>query len=57
MTQLRGIFVTNRPVVEHRFRGNGVEAVNVFMPYRKRMLRGITYGEIFASAADPLVFA
>src|SRR6266851_7358732 len=31
---------------------NGGEAVNVFMPYRKRMLRGIAYGELFASAAD-----
>jgi len=36
---------------------NGGEALNVFMPYRKRMLRGVSYGEIFASAADPSVFA
>ena len=35
---------------------NGGEAVNVFMPYRKRMLRGIGYGEIFASAAEHSVF-
>jgi hypothetical protein len=35
---------------------NGGEALNVFMPYRKRMLRGIGYGEIFASAADHTVF-
>ena len=34
----------------------GGEAVNVFMPYRKRMLRGITYGEIFGSVADHSVF-
>lgn len=34
----------------------GGEAVNVFMPYRKRMLRGITYGEIFGAAADHSVF-
>jgi hypothetical protein len=36
---------------------NGGEALNVFMPYRKRMLRGVSYGEIFASAADHSVFA
>jgi len=35
---------------------NGGEALNVFMPYRKRMLRGIAYGEVFASAADHTVF-
>jgi hypothetical protein len=35
---------------------NGGEAMNIFMPYRKRMLRGIAYGEIFASAADHTVF-
>jgi len=35
---------------------NGGEALNVFMPYRKRVLRGIQYGEIFASAADKSVF-
>jgi len=35
---------------------NGGEAINVFMPYRKRMLRGIAYGEIFASAGDHSVF-
>ena len=35
---------------------NGGEALNVFMPYRKRMLRGIAYGEIFASAVDHSVF-
>jgi len=35
---------------------NEGEAVNVFMPYRKRLLRGIEYGEIFASAADKSVF-
>jgi hypothetical protein len=35
---------------------NEGEAVNVFMPYRKRMLLGIQYGEIFASAADKSVF-
>jgi hypothetical protein len=35
---------------------NGGEALNVFMPYRKRMLRGVSYGEIFASAADHSVF-
>ena len=35
---------------------NGGEAVNVFMPYRKRMMRGVTYGEIFASATDHNVF-
>jgi hypothetical protein len=35
---------------------NEGEAVNVFMPYRKRLLRGIQYGEIFASAADKSVF-
>ncbi len=35
---------------------DGGEALNVFMPYRKRMLRGIGYGEIFASAADHTVF-
>jgi hypothetical protein len=35
---------------------NGGEAVNVFMPYRKRMLRGITYGEIFGSVAAHNVF-
>jgi hypothetical protein len=35
---------------------NGGEAVNVFMPYRKRVLRSIQYGEIFASAADRSVF-
>jgi hypothetical protein len=35
---------------------NGGEAINVFMPYRKRMLRGIVYGEIFASAGDHSVF-
>ncbi len=31
---------------------NEGEAVNVFMPYRKRLLRGIQCGEIFASPAD-----
>ena len=35
---------------------NGGEAINVFMPYRKRMLRGMLYGEIFASSADHSVF-
>jgi len=35
---------------------NGGEGINVFMPYRKRMLRGIAYGEIFASAGDHSVF-
>ena len=35
---------------------NGGEALNVFMPYRKRMLRGVTYGEIFASATDHALF-
>jgi hypothetical protein len=35
---------------------DGAEAINVFMPYRKRMLRGIAYGEIFASAVDHTVF-
>jgi hypothetical protein len=35
---------------------NGGEAVNVFMPYRKRLLRGIAYGEIFGSEADHSVF-
>jgi hypothetical protein len=35
---------------------NGGEALNVFMPYRKRMLRGIGYGEIFAAAAERTVF-
>ena len=35
---------------------NGGEAVNVFMPYRKRVLRGMAYGELFASAADKTVF-
>ncbi|HAF16189.1 MAG TPA: hypothetical protein DCK93_16980 [Blastocatellia bacterium] len=35
---------------------NEGEAVNVFMPYRKRVLRGIQYGEIFASATDKSVF-
>ena len=34
----------------------GGEAVNVYMPYRKRLLRGITYGEIFGSVADHSVF-
>jgi len=34
----------------------GSEAVNVFMPYRKRVLRGFAYGELFASAADKTVF-
>jgi hypothetical protein len=32
------------------------EAVNVFMPYRKRLLRGVTYGEVFGSVADHSVF-
>jgi hypothetical protein len=32
------------------------EAVNVFMPYRKRVLRGIVYGELFASHADRTIF-
>jgi hypothetical protein len=32
------------------------EAVNVFMPYQKRLLRGIAYGEIFGSVADHSVF-
>jgi len=35
---------------------NGGEALNVFMPYRKRVLRGMTYGELFASAADKTIF-
>jgi len=35
---------------------NGGEALNVFMPYRKRMLGGVSYGEIFASATDHSVF-
>ena len=34
----------------------GGEAVNVFMPYQKRLLRGIAYGEIFGSVADHSVF-
>ena len=34
----------------------GGEAVNVFMPYRKRVLRDIAYGELVASAADRKVF-
>ena len=34
----------------------GGEAVNVFMPYRKRMLRGMAYGELFASPADRTIF-
>jgi len=34
----------------------GGEAVNVFMPYQKRLLRGITYGEIFGSVAEHSVF-
>jgi hypothetical protein len=32
------------------------EAVNVFMPYQKRMLRGIKYGNVFASAVEKSVF-
>ena len=35
---------------------NGGEAVNVFMPYRKRVLRGMVYGELFASPADRTIF-
>lgn len=35
---------------------NQGEAVNVSTPYRKRVLRGIQYGEIFAGAADKSVF-
>jgi len=35
---------------------NDGEAVNVFLPYRRRLLRGIKYGELFASAADHVVF-
>lgn len=34
----------------------GGEAVNVFMPYRKRLMRGVTYGKIFGSEADHSVF-
>jgi hypothetical protein len=32
------------------------EAVNVFLPYRKRAFRGIKYGELFGSQAERSVF-
>jgi hypothetical protein len=35
----------------------GGEAVTVYLPYRKKLLGKIVYGELFASAAEPQVFA
>jgi hypothetical protein len=32
------------------------DPVQVFLPYTKRRLRGVEYGELFASAAEPRIF-
>ena len=33
------------------------EAVSVFLPYKKKLLRGFQYGELFAAPSEPNVFA
>jgi len=35
---------------------NGGEALNVFIPYHKGMMRGVAYGEVFACATEHIVF-
>ncbi|MBJ7330300.1 MAG: hypothetical protein JHC95_10405 [Solirubrobacteraceae bacterium] len=42
-----------RAIIEHR----DADPVAVFLPYRRKRLRGCSFGELFASPADPLVYA
>jgi hypothetical protein len=37
--------------------GSDGEAVAVYLPYKKRTLRGIEYGEIFGTKSSPLIWS